>query len=119
MKPALALCSVTFVLGGCAGGIEYWSHGDWLDRVSRRPVVVEQHTPEEQRELQTEAARLRTEGEAVRQQVATEKSRVRRMAQLSRLKEIGDELRPVEDALQGGPLPPKYKPEPARASSGA
>jgi alkylation response protein AidB-like acyl-CoA dehydrogenase len=119
MKSALALCSAAFVLAGCAGGIAYRSHGEWLDHVSTRPAVVEQHTPEQQQALQAEAARLRAEGEALRQQMAMEKSRVRRVGQLGRLEEIGDELRPVEKALLGGPMPPRYKPEPTPASSGA
>ena len=119
MKPAIALCLAALALSGCAGGIEQWGHGDWLDRVSTRPQNPVAHTPEEQQALRAEADRLKADGEALRQQMAGEKSRVRRFVSLERLKEIGDELRPVENALQGGPMPPKYQPEPPRAASGA
>jgi hypothetical protein len=119
MKHALTLCLAALALSGCAGGVEQWGHGDWLDRVSVRPEHPVAHTPEEQQVLRAEADRLKGEGEAVRQQIAAEKSRVRRFAGLQRLKEIGDELRPVESALQGGPLPARYQPEPAHGASGA
>jgi hypothetical protein len=93
------------LLAGCAGGPQYWDHGEWLDRVSVRPANPVQHTAAEQERLRAEADRLRAQGEALRLQMAAEKSRDRRIAQLGQLEDIGIDLRAVESALQGGPMP--------------
>jgi hypothetical protein len=105
MKSALPFCFAALALAGCAHGPEYWDHGEWLDRVSVRPATVVPHTSQQVQQLQSEADGLRKQGEAIRLQMASEQSRDRRMARLRQLEEVGDELRPVEKALQGGPMP--------------
>jgi hypothetical protein len=119
MKSALTLCFAAVALAGCAGGPEYWDHGEWLDRVSVRPAKVVPHTPAEQQQLSAQADRLRAQGEAVRVQMAFEKSRDHRIDQLKQLEDIGDQLRPVEKALQGGPVPYHGRPTPQPGDAGA
>jgi hypothetical protein len=104
MKPILTFCFATALLCGCAGP-DYWDHGEWLDHVSVRPEHPVQHSAQEQQALKTEADQLRTQAEAIRVTLAAEKSREQRIAQRKQLKDIGDNLRPVENALEGGPMP--------------
>jgi hypothetical protein len=119
MNPALPLCFVALALAGCANGLQYRDHGEWLDRVSVRPSTIVSRTPQEQQQLQAEADGLRTRGETIRVQMASEKSRDRRMTQLRELEAIGDDLRPVQKALQGGPTPHHNAPTPQPGHAGA
>jgi hypothetical protein len=104
MKSTLTFCFAGLLLAGCAGP-DYWEHGEWLDHVSVRPEHPVQHSAEEQQALQTEADQLRSQAEAIRVKLAAEKRRDVRISQMKQLKDIGDNLRPVERALQGGPMP--------------
>ena len=117
MKSTLTFCFAACALAGCAGP-EYWDHGEWLDRVSVRPAKVVAHTPEEQRALRAERDEIQARADSVRRQMAVEKSRDRRIDQLRQLEQIGDELRPVEKALQGGPMPYRALPTPQPGDAG-
>jgi hypothetical protein len=109
MKSLWPLCLAATALCGCST-LAYWDHGEWLDRVSVRPANPVQHTPEEMQTLNADAARLRAQGEEIRQKLAVEKSRDRRIDYLRQLKNVDDDLRAVEYALQGGPMPRRWLP---------
>ena len=117
MKSILSFCFAG-LLAGCAHGPSYWDHGEWLDHVSVRPQHPVQHSVEEQQALQSEADQLRAQAEAIRVKLASEKSRDLRIAQIKQLEEIGDDLRPVEKALQGGPMPYRAMPTPQPGDGG-
>lgn len=119
MKSALSFCFAALALAGCAGAPEYWDHGEWLDRVSVRPQPVEPRTAEEQQQLQAQAERLRAQGEAIRVQMAAEKNRDRRIAQLRELEDVGVALESVQNALQGGPMPHILEPTAQPGDAGA
>lgn len=104
MKSIPILCLAAVALAGCAGP-DYWDHGDWLDHVSVRPEHPVAHSAAERQALMVQSDQLRAQAEAVRVKLAAEKSREQRIAQLKQLRDIGDNLRPVENALQGGPMP--------------
>ena len=100
---SIALAFATLALAGCAA-LDNASYGSWLDRVGQRQAVP--LSPEETRELQARAGELRARGDAIRLQLAAEPDRVRRIAHLRELVVVGDQLRPVEQALRdaGAPL---------------
>jgi hypothetical protein len=117
MKSILTFCFGGLLLAGCANP-DYWDHGEWLDHVSVRPEHPVQHSDQEQQALQSEADQLRAQAEAIRVKLASEKSRDERIAQMKQLKDIGDNLRPVENALQGGPIPYRGLPIPQPGDAG-
>src|SRR5207245_1446819 len=98
MKSTLTFCVAAALLSGCAGQ-GYNDHGEWLDRVSARSARPAQHTPEELLALRAEEERLHARAEAVRQDMAYQKSRETRVEQLRQLQSIDDGLRPVQRAL--------------------
>jgi hypothetical protein len=109
MKFTWLLIPAAVSLCGCST-VGYWGHGEWLDHVSVRPEHPVQHSPEEEQSLRADAARLHREADDIRQKLAMEKSRDERIHYLRQLKDIDDDLRAVEFALQGGPMPRHWVP---------
>jgi hypothetical protein len=116
MKSPFAALAVlaALALTGC-GTIEQISYGSWLDRVGERKPARYPLAPEERSALVAKAGELHARGDALRVKLAAEKDRVQRIAYMSQLEDIGDELRPVEKVLRDGgtnsrryPAPPDY-----------
>jgi hypothetical protein len=104
MKFRWTLPFAVAALSGCSQ-LAYVEHGEWLDRISVRPAHPVEHTVAEQQALLADRTRLRGQAEELRQRMASEKSRDQRMRYLRELRDVDDDLRAVDYALQGGPLP--------------
>ncbi|MES2785179.1 MAG: hypothetical protein V4684_06920 [Pseudomonadota bacterium] len=105
MKKLLLLLSFVALLPACATR----EYGSWLDQVGKRPNPPLAMTPEEAGVLREQAVRLRAEADAIRIQLASETDRVQRFRYYSVIREIDDELVPIErellDARQPSRMP--------------
>ena len=108
MKTLLALlCALA--LAGCAG-LNDRSYGSWLENVGKPPAKIVPLTPERTASLQSEAAQLRAESDALRSRLAVERDRVRRVEYIRELRDLGDRLHPIEQALRNGGFEPMPAP---------
>ena len=111
--PFAILCAL--MLAGCAG-VNDRSYGSWLDAMGRPPARGE-ISAEAAKDLAAQVERLRAEAEAIRISMAHEADRVKRIEYLRRLEAIGDQLRPLEQALRQGGFPAPTEPaEPPAAA---
>jgi len=97
MKSLLLLLSA-MTMAGCAGLSER-SYGSWLDAMGRPSARVDM-APVTAKELSAQVQQLRAEAETIRSSMAHEGDRVRRIDYLRQLQAIGDQLRPLEQALR-------------------
>ncbi|AMO23823.1 hypothetical protein GCM10027034_35490 [Ramlibacter solisilvae] len=86
------------MLAGCAG-LDDRSHGSWLDSVGRPPARADIGA-DAAKELGAQIQQLRAQAEAIRISMAHEGDRVRRVDYLKQLEALGDQLRPLEQALR-------------------
>ena len=109
MKLATCLAAAT-LLAGCSS-FSPWSsmasrsHGSWLDAVGRPanpPLVM---TDEHAGYLLQQAAQLRSESDAMRARLAGEPDRLQRLRHYQTLRELGDQLAPIERDLRDSGRP--------------
>lgn len=106
----LAPLAVAVALAGCAL-VDDRSYGSWLDHVGERKVARYPFTDQERAALQAKAAQLEARADGVRLQLAGEKDRVKRIAYMHELEDIGGDLQPVQQALrEGGTQRRRYAP---------
>jgi hypothetical protein len=97
------LCALT--LAGCAG-VNDRSYGSWLGAMGR-PVARGDISADGAKELAAQVQSLQKQAETIRVRMAHESDRVKRVEYLRELQAIGDQLRPLQQALlQGGFAPP-------------
>lgn len=107
MKKTLLSLSCVFVLAGCGSvpsvtSIEY---GSWLDRIGKLPNPPVAMSEEDAQALKAQAMALRSEADAIRVLLASEKDRVRRFRHYSDIRKIDDQLAPIERQLAAAGRP--------------
>jgi hypothetical protein len=109
-KRILLVLLATTALSGCARLASNLSYGSWLDTYGVPPRSVPAADPQAQARLQA----LDAQAEALRVKLATEPDRVKRIAYLRELRDIGDQQRPLARDLRFGRVPmtpPTQSPE--------
>lgn len=108
MKTVSVLLCAMLALAGCATKLEERSHGSWLDQMGKPKPDAGQLTAAERVQMGQELSALQQEAEATRAKLAAETSRLKRIEYLRELRDLGDEARPIQQALrEGKQLPPK------------
>jgi hypothetical protein len=105
MKRILTSVATCVVLAGCAQ-LEQTSYGSWLDRIGQPAQATVRPTPPEADAMRARAAQLHAQADTIRTKLALEPDRVRRVEYMRELRDIGDRLNPLEQALRYGPQPP-------------
>ena len=100
----LATLFAALALAGCttAQSWDQFSYGSWLDHVGERKAARHPFAPGQEQAVREQADALRARADTVRDSMAREKDRVRRIAYLRELRDIGDQLRPLETQLREG-----------------
>ena len=111
---SIPLVLAALALAGCSS-IQHMSYGSWLEHVGERHAARYPFTLEEAQGLRAKSEQLQASAAGVRVQLAGEKDRVKRIAYLQQLEDIGDDLRPIQKQLRAGgtdsrryPAPPDY-----------
>jgi hypothetical protein len=96
----------TLLLAGCA------IHGSWLDDIGKPPRPPVAMSSEQAVQLAQEAAQLRARADTVRGQLAQETDRRQRLRYYEELRDLGDQLVPLERALMEAGRPARMPAHP-------
>jgi hypothetical protein len=105
MKRTLTSVAACIALAGCAQ-LEQTSYGSWLDRIGQPVPAGARPTGPQAEAMRAQAAQLHAQADTIRTKLAVEPDRVRRVEYMRELREIGDRLNPLEQALRYGPQAP-------------
>jgi hypothetical protein len=114
MTKLIAFLAVA-VLAGCST-VTTLDHGSWLDEVGMPPQPPLVMSDEQAGYMMQEAAQLRARSEALRARLAHETDRRQRFRHYEALRDLGDELAPVERALRDAGRPVRSAGTPPQAA---